>query len=112
MGKSQEEVATALGLTRSSYSGYENNVAQPSLDNLISFSDFYKVSIDDLVRKDFSNYKESDWARIDSGLHVDVKGSKLRVLTSIVDEQNEDLIELIRKRRVPVIQLDMQILIT
>ena len=29
--KSQEEVAQELNLTRSSYSGYENNVAQPNL---------------------------------------------------------------------------------
>ena len=93
--KSQEEVATELKLTRSSYSGYENNVAQPNLESLILFSDYYKVSIDELVRKDLESYKESDWTKIDQGLHTDVKGQKLRVLTSMVDSQNEDLIELI-----------------
>ena len=93
--KSQEEVATELNLTRSSYSGYENCVAQPNLESLILFSDYYKVPIDDLVRKDFSKYKESDWEKIDKGLHVDIKGQKLRVLTSIVDQNNEDVIELI-----------------
>lgn len=93
--KSQEEVANELGLTRSSYSGYENNVAQPNLESLMLFSDYYKVSIDDLVRRDFEKYKESDWQRIDKGLQTDVKGSKLRVLTSMVDENNEDLIELV-----------------
>lgn len=96
--KSQEEVANDLGLTRSSYSGYENNVAQPNLESLILFSDYYKVSIDDLVRKDFSKYKESDWNKIDQGLHVDLKGQKLRVLTSMVNEENEDLIELIPQK--------------
>ena len=69
-GKSQGEVASDLGLTRSSYSGYENNVAQPNLDSLILFSDYYRVSIDDLVRKDFMEYKESDWDKIDKGLSV------------------------------------------
>ncbi len=93
--KSQEEVANELNLTRSSYSGYENNVAQPNLESLILFSDYYKVSIDDLVRRDFEKYKESDWEKIDKGLHTDVKGQKLRVLTSMVDQDNEDLIELI-----------------
>ena len=34
-GKSQEEVATALGLNRSTYSGYENNIAQPNLENIL-----------------------------------------------------------------------------
>ncbi|PIE87369.1 MAG: DNA-binding protein [Bacteroidetes bacterium] len=95
LGKSQGEVANDLGLTRSSYSGYENNVAQPNLDSLILFSDYYRVSIDDLVRKDFMEYKESDWEKIDKGLSVDVKGHKLRVLTAMVDETNEDVIEMI-----------------
>lgn len=95
LGKSQEEVANDLSLTRSSYSGYENNVAHPNLDSLILFSDYYRVSIDDLVRKDFEKYQESDWEKIDNGLVTDVSGQKLRVLTSMVNEQNEDLIEMI-----------------
>ncbi|MCH2230493.1 MAG: helix-turn-helix domain-containing protein [Crocinitomicaceae bacterium] len=93
--KSQEEVAKELGLTRSSYSGYENNVAQPNLDSLILLSDYFKVSIDDLVRNDFEKYRESEWIKIDKGLSADVKGSKLRVLTAMIDENNEDVIELI-----------------
>jgi len=93
--KSQEEVAKELGLTRSSYSGYENNVAQPNLESLILFSDYFKVSIDELVRRNFEEYKESEWENIDKGLNVDIKGGKLRVLTSIVDQHNEDLIELV-----------------
>jgi len=93
--KSQEEVATDLKLTRSSYSGYENNVAQPNLESLILFSDYYKMSIDDLVKKDLSNFNDNDWKKVDQGLHTDVKGQKLRVLTSMVDSNNEDLIELI-----------------
>ena len=31
-GKSQDEVSKSLGLNRSTYSGYENAVAQPSLE--------------------------------------------------------------------------------
>lgn len=93
--KSQEEVAQELNLTRSSYSGYENNVAQPNLESLILFSNYFKVTIDDLVKKDLSSFKESDWKKIDQGLVTDVKGQKLRVLTAMVDSENEDIIELI-----------------
>lgn len=93
--KSQEEVANDLNLTRSSYSGYENNVAQPNLEILIQLSDYYKVSIDDLVRKDFEKYRDSDWEKIERGIHVDLKGQNLRVLTSTVDENEEELIELV-----------------
>ena len=92
---SQEEVAQNLNLTRSSYSGYENGVAQPNIESLILFSDFYKVSIDDLVRKDFEKLSDSEWEIIDKGIFSDLKGSKLRVLTSMVDENNEELIELV-----------------
>ncbi|MCO4813844.1 MAG: helix-turn-helix domain-containing protein [Flavobacteriales bacterium] len=92
---SQEEVAKNLNLTRSSYSGYENGVAQPNIESLILFSDFYKVSIDDLVRKDFEKLSDSEWEIIDKGIFSDLKGSKLRVLTSMVDENNEELIELV-----------------
>jgi len=92
---SQEEVAKNLNLTRSSYSGYENGVAQPNIESLILFSDFYKVSIDDLVRKDFEKLSDSEWEKIDKGIFSDLKGSKLRVLTSMVDENNEELIELV-----------------
>lgn len=92
---SQEEVATKLGLTRSSYSGYENSVAEPSLDNLVLFSKFFGVSIDELLKADFEKYKLSDWDRLDKGLSVDVKGNKLRVLSTVVDLNNEELIEMI-----------------
>lgn len=93
--KSQEEVAKDLGLTRSSYSGYENNVAQPNIESLLLFSDYFKVSIDDLLKKDFSSFKESDWEKFENGMSSDVKGTKLRVLTTVVDQNNEELIELI-----------------
>ncbi len=97
-GKSQEEVANDLGLTRSSYSGYENAVAQPNIESLVVLSDYYKVSIDDMVRKDFEKLKESEWNQIDQGLRTDVKGSKLRVLTAMVNEENEDVIELVPQK--------------
>jgi transcriptional regulator with XRE-family HTH domain len=93
--KSQEEVAKELGLTRSSYSGYENNVAQPNIESLLLFGDYFKVSIDDLLRKDFSAFKDSDWEKFENGMIADVKGAKLRVLTTVVDQNNEELIELV-----------------
>ena len=93
--KSQEEVAQDLNLKRSTYSGYENGVAQPNLENLIAFSDYYKVQIDDLVRKDFDKFSENELERLDKGLYADVKGQKLRVLTSLVNDQEEELIEMV-----------------
>lgn len=94
-GKSQEELAAILGLTRSSYSGYENGVADPSIQTLILISDYYKIPLDSLMRKDFNDFTESMWETIDKGLYADVQGKKLRVLTQMVDSENEDLIEMV-----------------
>jgi transcriptional regulator with XRE-family HTH domain len=93
--KSQEEVAQDLKLSRSTYSGYENGVAQPNIENLVAFSDYFKVSIDELLRKNFEDFTENELERMDKGLLTDVKGQKLRVLTSIVNEHDEEMIELI-----------------
>ncbi|MDB0011561.1 helix-turn-helix domain-containing protein [Crocinitomicaceae bacterium] len=93
--RSQEEVAQELKLTRSTYSGYENGVAQPNLDSLIALSDFYKVSIDDLVKKDLSTYSELELERLEKGVLTDVKGQKLRILTSLVNQDNDEVIEMV-----------------
>ena len=93
--KSQEEVAAALGLTRSSYSGYENGIAEPGIDTIVSLSAYFSIPIDALLTKDFSDFTESDWATVQSGLYADINGKNLRVLTAIVDQNEEELIEMI-----------------
>ncbi len=92
---SQEEVANVLGLTRSSYSGYENGIAEPGLDTLVSIGNYYKVPIEELILRDFEKLTESEWKAIESGIYKDISGGKLRVLTSMVDAENNELIEMI-----------------
>ena len=53
---SQERVSTDIDLYRSTYSGYENGVAQPSIELLIKFSEYYRLSIDLLLKEDFEKY--------------------------------------------------------
>lgn len=95
MGKSQEEVSTIFGLTRSSYSGYENGVADPGIETLIQVSDYYKVPLDTLMRKDFNLFSDQEWEAIDKGLYADIQGKNIRILTQMVNEQDDDLIEMI-----------------
>jgi transcriptional regulator with XRE-family HTH domain len=95
VGKSQEEMAGIFGLTRSSYSGYENGVADPGIDTLIQVSDYFKVPLDALMRKDFSLLTDAEWDSIEKGLYADVQGKHLRILTQLVTEDDEDLIEMI-----------------
>ncbi|MBQ8997278.1 MAG: helix-turn-helix domain-containing protein [Clostridium sp.] len=46
----QQEIADALGITRSRYSNYENGINEPSLDILIRLSKLFNCSIDDLLK--------------------------------------------------------------
>lgn len=95
LGKSQEDIAGIFGLTRSSYSGYENGVADPGIETLIQISDYYKMPLDTLMRKDFTTFTEAEWQSIDKGLYADVQGKNIRILTQLVNENEDDLIEMI-----------------
>lgn len=93
--KSQEEVATDLGLTRSSYSGYENGIAEPGLETLVALGAYYAIPLNQLLTKDLSTCSEAEWLSIEQGVYADVNGRNLRVLTSVVNEQEDEMIELI-----------------
>lgn len=96
--KSQEDISKDLGLTRSTYSGYENGVAEPGIETLIAVSSYYSIPIDDLVKKDFATLKEKDWDAIDRGVYADIKGQRLRVLTTTINQENEEVIEMISQK--------------
>ena len=40
-GRTQDDVATALEMKRSTLSGYENKVAQPGIQALVQFSEYF-----------------------------------------------------------------------
>ncbi len=97
-GRTQDDVAVALNMKRSTLSGYENEVAQPSIDALIAFSKYFGVSIDTLVKVELSKLGESELSQLERGYDVFITGSKLRVLTSTVDNLNNENIELINHK--------------
>ena len=49
-GRTQDEASFALNLKRSTLSGYENGIAQPGIEILITFSGYFNVSIDTLLK--------------------------------------------------------------
>lgn len=93
--KSQDEISKKLGLNRSTYSGYENAVAQPSLDIVTRICDYYNISADTLLRNDFSTYDEKKWKSLQGAWKQNAKGTGLRILTAQVSDHNEELIEMI-----------------
>ncbi len=94
----QDEVANALEMKRSTLSGYENQVSQPTVQALFTFSKYFGISIDTLVKVDLQTLTASQLTQLEMGGDVYVKGSNLRVLTSTVDNNNEDNIELVPEK--------------
>lgn len=97
-GRTQEEVSNFLEMKRSTYSGYENGVAEPGLDLLIKLSEYYRVALDTMVKIDLNSLSESQLSQLEDGFDVYVKGSNLRVLATTVDSSNRENIELISEK--------------
>lgn len=94
----QDEAATLLGLKRPTLSGYENGIGHPNLQTLGLFSEFYNVSIDNLIKVNLAELPE---ARIQELVNRDnefLSGSRLRVLATTVDSENEENIELVSEK--------------
>ncbi|WP_305153992.1 helix-turn-helix transcriptional regulator [uncultured Clostridium sp.] len=47
---SQQQIADALKVSRSRYSNYENGTSEPPIEILIQISNFFKCSVDDLIK--------------------------------------------------------------
>ena len=68
----QQQLADALGITRSAYCGYEIGRRSPDLDTIIRISEFYNLSLVDFFSKldnncvsetaDFDSNEEEWWA--------------------------------------------------
>lgn len=49
-GISQQRLSDLNKLTRSTYSGYENGVCEPSIRTLIRLSKFFNITVDELIK--------------------------------------------------------------
>lgn len=96
--RTQDDVASALNLKRSTLSGYENGIAQPGIEILISFSGYYNMSIDTLLKVDLAKLSESQLGELERGYDAYVKGSNLRVLATTVNSVNRENIELVTEK--------------
>lgn len=90
---SQETLAGLLGMTRAKVNAHENGHTQnPSLDDLLVFSGFFRLSIDHLIRKDLSRLSEHEFRSLwDSEVYI--TGDRLRVLAITVDGQDNENVE-------------------
>lgn len=57
--KTQEDIASMLGITRPAYTAYEKDSRKPDYDTLTKLADYYEVTVDYLLgRTDFPEYNE------------------------------------------------------
>ncbi len=97
-GRTQDDVAFALDMKRSTLSGYENEVAQPGIEALLQLSNYYGVSVDTLLKIDLSGLRESELSQLEKGYDIFITGSKIRVLATTVDSGNNENVELVNQK--------------
>ncbi|MGM0649051.1 MAG: XRE family transcriptional regulator [Bacteroidota bacterium] len=96
--RTQDQLAAELNLKRSTLSGYENNVAEPGLNTLLLFSDYFNIPVDVLLKENLSTLSERDIQKCEAGSDEYMKGSGLRVLSYTVTEENKENIELVNNK--------------
>ncbi|MBK0403075.1 helix-turn-helix transcriptional regulator [Adhaeribacter sp. BT258] len=57
--KTQDDVAYALKIKRSTLNSYENGICEPKLERLIALAEYYRISIDDMIRRELKKMPES-----------------------------------------------------
>ncbi len=95
---SQEEMAIAIESKRSVWNSYENNIASPPIDMAMRISDYFRISLDTLLRVDLANLPESKVGELERGLEDFIKGKYLRIVATTTNQQNEDNIELVSEK--------------
>lgn len=91
----QEEAAKAIGLTRSAWTNYETEVAEPALEVLLKIADFLRVTVDSLIRIDLADQNERSLESLSISREMDPFGRSVRVLATTVNPDNEDNVELV-----------------
>jgi transcriptional regulator with XRE-family HTH domain len=88
---SQEELSAQLDLSRNKLQALESGkTVNPSALDFIKFSDFFKVSVDSLLKVDLPKLGEWKLKELLAGNDVYMMGSKIRVLAITVDKNNKE----------------------
>jgi transcriptional regulator with XRE-family HTH domain len=98
-GLTQEAFANDIGITRSTLNNYENtNVLNPTAELLVNFSKYFNVSVDILLKTDLTQLSQKAMEDLEKGYDVFTTGTKLRVLATTVDRNNNENVELVSIR--------------
>lgn len=87
----QDQLADKIGVNRAMIGSYEEGRAVPKLPALQILSHYFNVSIDSLVNVDLSTESSSSGET----QNIDSAGKNLRILTTLVDRNDKELITLV-----------------
>ncbi|BDC99437.1 LexA family transcriptional regulator [Persicobacter psychrovividus] len=91
----QEKFGLAIGIKRSTYKDYEVGKTKPDFSVLCKIADFYKVTLDELIRK---NIPSIGLENLESQDHNSIMKPLERVLALSVDFQGEENIEFVPEK--------------
>lgn len=93
---SQETMAEKLDIARSKLAMQETGaVKNLSLEDLIKFSEYFKISIDTLLKVDLVKLGELKLRELEAGNDVYISGGRIRVLSISVDQNNKENVEFV-----------------
>ncbi|REA57739.1 DNA-binding protein [Dyadobacter luteus] len=91
---SQEVLAEKLGITRVKLNAHESGrTANPTIEDLINFSEFFRMSIDSLLKIDLSKLSDQKLKDLEAGSELFMQGGHLRVLAVTVDKEDNENVE-------------------
>lgn len=93
---SQDDLANKLDIKRSKLNAHENGHSKnPPVEDLLKFSDFFRMSIDTLLKVDLSKLSELKLRDLEAGNDVYVAGANIRILATTVNADNRENVELV-----------------
>lgn len=88
---SQEALSEKLGITRAKLAALEGGQTKaPQPEDYINFSEYFRVSIDALLKTDLGRLTEFKLRELEAGNDVYVSGGRIRVLAISVDKENNE----------------------
>lgn len=94
--RSQDILAQVLNVSRATINSYENGfVASPPINILLRISEYFKISIDTLLRVDLSKLPELELLKIEKGYESLITGVNMRILTTTVDTKDKENITVV-----------------
>lgn len=98
-GLVQKDLAAHLNMSISAYNKYEVGNAEPTINNLISIADFYSVSLDELVGREFrKESKELHNILMKKEIESKIKPVVKEVISEIINEKENEIKETVLKK--------------